>query len=96
MTVPRTPTTKGQPRPVPPPPPVQVDPDERHDGDVEAIRALRCLDALWLAASRRLGTDVLDQVLLDAIEEADPGRDWSKPRRQAARELAEQLFRGRQ
>jgi hypothetical protein len=75
---------------------VQVDHDERHDGDVEALRARRCLDALWLAASKYMGTDVLDQLLLDAIEEAEAtGRDWSKPRRQAARELAQQLFRGR-
>lgn len=38
----------------------------------------------------------LDDLVLEAIGEADArGRDWPQPRRQAARQLGERLFRGR-
>ena len=65
-------------------------------GDAEALRARRCLDAVLLVLSRRMGTDELDDVVLDAIGEAEAaGKDWSQSRRLAARELADRLFRGR-
>jgi hypothetical protein len=114
MTVPRTPTTKGQPRP----PAVEEaardgaragkwaravvlgdDPnepaDERHDGDVEAIRARRCLDGLFLALLEHHGTAELDQLLFDADRYATPGAAWTGQRHGLARDYAERLFRGR-
>lgn len=73
-----------------------ADPDERFDGDAEALRGRRCLDGLWLALACRLGTDDLDVLLLEATSAAaQAGGDWSTPRRLLARDYAERLFRGR-
>ncbi len=68
--------------------------DAPHPAELEALRARRCLDALWMALTRRMGTDELDELLLDARHELEIGRDWSDARRQVARGLADELFKG--